>query len=141
MKVTDILKDKGTRIITVRLREPIETAVQILSRENVGALVVKDVCRTEGNVVVGMFSERDVVRALVDKGPKVLQMTVEDLMSKTIVSCSPDDELDEVIDLMDRHQVRHLPVLEEQTLIGVVSIRDVVHAVRQSRQGAAPAAV
>lgn len=140
MKVADILKDKGTRIITVRLREPIETAVQILARENVGALVVKDVCRTEGNVVVGMFSERDVVRALVDKGPKVLQMTVEELMSKTIISCSPDDDLDDVIELMDRHQIRHLPVLEEQTLIGVVSIRDVVHMVRQDRQRVAEAA-
>lgn len=111
--------------------------MQILSRENVGALVVKDVCRTEGNVVVGMFSERDVVRALAEKGPKVLQMTVEELMSKTIISCSPDDDLDDVIELMDQHRIRHLPVLEEQTLIGVVSIRDVVHMVRQDRQRAA----
>lgn len=139
MKVAEILKDKGTRIITVRLREPIETAMQILSRENVGALVVKDVCRTEGNVVVGMFSERDVVRALAEKGPKVLQMTVEELMSKTIISCSPDDDLDDVIELMDQHKIRHLPVLEEQALIGVVSIRDVVHMVRQDRQRAAAA--
>lgn len=132
MKVADILKDKGTRIITVRLREPIEVAIQLLRKENVGALVVKDVCRTEGNVVVGMFSERDVVHALADKGPRALQMTVEEVMSKTLVSCGTEDDLDRIIELMNRHQIRHLPVLEAQNLIGVISIREVVRMLQQN---------
>ncbi len=64
MKVGDILRSKkGTRIVTVRMNETVATAAQLLRTENVGALVVKDVCRTEGNVAVGMFSERDVTRA------------------------------------------------------------------------------
>lgn len=132
MKVADILKNKGTRIITVRLREPIEVAIQLLRKENVGALVVKDVCRTEGNVVVGMFSERDVVHALADKGARALQMTVEEVMSKTLVSCGTDDELDRIVELMNHHQIRHLPVLEAQNLIGVISIREVVRMLQEN---------
>lgn len=130
MKVADILRQKGTRIITVRLREPVETAAKLLRTENIGALVVKDVCRTEGNVVVGMFSERDVVRAIVDHGPEAMQMTVEKLMSKKLISCAPHDELSAVMEKMDGNGVRHLPVLEDHTLIGVISVRDVIHALR-----------
>lgn len=140
MDVAEILKEKGTRIITVRLRETVDVAARLLRSENIGALVVKDVCRTEGNVVVGMFSERDVLRALVDHGPGVMQMAVEDLMSKTLVSCAPEDDLFAVARLMDEHRIRHLPVMENHTLIGVISVRDVVHATLTQRAAeAAPA--
>lgn len=126
MKVADILKSKGTRIITVRLGETVETAARLLKSENIGALVVKDVCRTEGNVVLGMFSERDVVRALVDHGPAAMKMAVSALMTPKVIACKPDDDVQQVLELMDRHQIRHVPVLEEFTLVGVLSVRDVL---------------
>lgn len=126
MKVEQILRNKGARIVSVRMNESVEVAARLLRRENIGALVVKDVCRTEGDVVVGMISERDILRALADHGAAALKMPVSRLMSRTVVSCSARDGVERVLELMDRHHVRHLPVLDEHTLIGVVSIRDVI---------------
>lgn len=134
MKVEDILKRKGTRIITVRVGETVEVAARLLKSENVGALVVKDVCRTEGNVVVGMFSERDIARALLDHGAAVLSMPVSTLMSRTLVSCSSADPVETVLELMERHHLRHLPVIDDQTLVGVVSVRDLIRTCLEAMQ-------
>ncbi len=68
MKVKQLLLEKGTRIISVRMDETVETAARILRDENIGAIVVKDVCNTEGDTVVGMFSERDFLRAMLERG-------------------------------------------------------------------------
>ena len=130
MRVEQILRKKGTRIITVRLREPVAAAAKIMATENIGALVVTDVVHTEGSTVVGMFSERDVLRALVEKGQNVMRMPVESLMSKTLISCHPNDDIDDVMEKMDRHGIRHVPVLEGHTLVGVISVRDVIHVLR-----------
>ncbi|WP_207459748.1 CBS domain-containing protein [Azospirillum sp. SYSU D00513] len=126
MKVEDILRRKGTRINTVRVNEPIETALRLMASENIGALVVKDVCRTEGNTVVGVISERDVVRGLVQQGPTVLKQTVATLMSKNPICCAPGDSIRHVLSLMDKHSIRHVPVLEGMNLIGVISVRDFI---------------
>src|SRR3546814_11505704 len=107
MKVEDILRRKGTRIVMVRVGETVEVAARLLRSENIGALVVKDVCRTEGNVVVGMFSERDIARALLDHGAAVLQMPVSALMSRTLISCTSRDSVETVLELMERHHLRH----------------------------------
>jgi CBS domain-containing protein len=130
MRVEQILREKGTRIISVRLREPVSVATKIMASENIGALVVTDVVHTEGSTVVGMFSERDVLRALVEKGQEIMRMPVESLMSKTLISCRPNDDLGDVMEKMDRHGIRHVPVIEGHTLIGVVSVRDVIHVLR-----------
>jgi CBS domain-containing protein len=130
MRVEQILRKKGTRIITVRLREPVAVAARIMASENIGALVVTDVVHTEGSTVVGMFSERDVLRALVGKGQDVMRLPVENLMSKTLISCRPNDDLGDVMEKMDRHGIRHVPVLEGHTLVGVISVRDVIHELR-----------
>ncbi len=137
MKVEQILRGKGTRIATVRMNETVETAVKLLHREQVGALVVKDVVRTEGNTVVGMFSERDVVRAIADHSTAALKMKVSALMSMNVISCSPNDTLDHVRQLMNNNHIRHVPVLDEYTLIGVVSVRDLI-AVLEADPTAAP---
>jgi CBS domain-containing protein len=126
MKVQDIMRKKGTRIVMIRMNETVEMAARLLRRENIGALVVKDVVRTEGNTAVGVFSERDVLQAIVDHGAAALKIPVSKLMSTNIISCSPDDEIDHVFDLMDRHHIRHVPVFEGGTLIGVISIRDIL---------------
>jgi CBS domain-containing protein len=128
MKVEQLLIRKGTRIISVRMNETVETAARMLRRENIGAVVVKDVCGTEGDTIVGMLSERDFLRAIVDSGPGILKKPVSSLMSRPVVSCSPRDEVDHVIELFNRHHIRHVPVIDQEALIGVISIRDVIAA-------------
>lgn len=126
MKVAELLRKKGTRILTARMDEPVEAAARLLSKENVGALVVKDSVSTEGDTIVGMFSERDLLHAVVEHGAAALKKPIAALMSKKVISCRPDDDLRAVLELMDRHYVRHLPVIDGTTLIGVVSIRDFI---------------
>jgi CBS domain-containing protein len=130
-RVGDVLRQKDTRIITIRLRETVAMAVSLMNRENVHALVVKDVCRTEGNVVVGVFSERDVARGAAAHGAAVLNLPVSHFVNRPLVSCAANDTIDMVLQLMDEHQVRLLPVLEEHTLIGVISVSDIIrHSVQ-----------
>ena len=126
MKVADLMRKKGTRIVMIRMNETVEMAARLLRRENIGALVVEDVVQTEGNTAVGMFSERDVLQAVVNHGAAALKMPVSKLMSTKIISCSPDDEIEHVFDLMDHHHIRHVPVFERGAVIGVISIRDVL---------------
>ncbi|MDQ2104636.1 CBS domain-containing protein [Azospirillum isscasi] len=128
MRVEDILRRKGTRIGTVRINETVETALRLLKAENTGALVVKDVCRTEGNTVVGVISERDIVRGLTDRGPGILALPVTAVMSNHPVCCAPGDSVRRVLQLMDEHTVRHIPVLDGASLVGVVSVRDLIKA-------------
>src|ERR1700704_6498292 len=130
--IGDVLRLKDTRIITIRLRETVAMAVTLMKRENIHALVVKDVCRTEGNVVVGIFSERDVARGLTAHGPAVLNMPVATFLNRPLVSCTTNYSVDAVLQLMDEHQVRLLPVLENHTLIGVISISDVIRHLVQA---------
>jgi CBS domain-containing protein len=130
MKVADILREKGTRIITVGRGEPVTTAARLMATEKIGALVVKDVVSTEGDTCVGVLSERDIVRGLVEFGPAVMQFPVEKLMTGKLISCARHDDLSSVMDKMDHHGIRHLPVLEDFTLIGVISVRDVIGALR-----------
>jgi CBS domain-containing protein len=103
-----------------------------MNRENVHALVVKDVCRTEGNVVVGVFSESDFTRGVAAHGPAVLNLPVSHFVDRPLVSCSANDTANTVLQLMDEHQVRLLPVLEDHTLIGVISISDVIRHLVQA---------
>lgn len=133
MLVADLMKLKSARVPTIRMTETIEMAATLLNRERIGAVVVKDACGSEGVTVVGIFSERDVVRAVAEKGPAALKTPVADLMSRNMISCSMEDSVDHVRALMDTHHVRHLPVLQEHQLVGVLSIRDILsHDVRRA---------
>jgi CBS domain-containing protein len=126
MTVADLLRTKPTRILSARMDETVETVARLMSRENIGALVVKDEVGNEGDTLVGVFSERDLLHAIVAQGPAVLKRPVAALMSKGVVSCRPGDDLSTVLDLMQKHQIRHVPVVDGTTLIGVVSIRDFI---------------
>ncbi|MCK0208350.1 CBS domain-containing protein [Starkeya koreensis] len=131
MLVADLMKLKNARVPTIRMSETVEMAATLLNRERIGAVVVKDACGSEGDTVVGIFSERDVVRAVAERGASALRVPVGELMSRNMISCAMDDTVDHVRALMDSHHVRHLPVLEEHQLVGVLSIRDVLaHDVR-----------
>ncbi|BAF89634.1 MULTISPECIES: CBS domain-containing protein [Azorhizobium] len=127
ISVDDILREKrDTRIVTVRMNETIATAAMIMRRENVSSVVVKDVCRTEGNTVVGVFSERDVTRALVEHGANTPSLTVGAFLKRQVISCALTDSIVTVLRLMDEHQVRHLPVMQEHALVGVISATDLM---------------
>jgi CBS domain-containing protein len=126
MKVGDILRKKTARISTIRMNETVAIAAQLMRAGNVSALVVKDVVRTEGNTAVGMFTERDVVRAIAEHGAAGVNMKVSQLISvQQLVSCSSNDTLEEVRHLMNQHHIRHLPVIDDHSLCGVISIRDI----------------
>ena len=123
MKVGDILRNKTARVITVRMNETVGVAAQLMRAGNVSALVVKDVVRTEGNTAAGMFTERDVVRAI------GVNLKVSQLISpQRLISCSTTDTLEHVRHLMNVHHIRHLPVIDDFALAGVISMRDVSSA-------------
>lgn len=126
MKIGELLRNSQRRISTVSAAETVATALQVMRDDNVGMLVVKDICRTEHDTVLGTITERDVVAALADRGPAVLKQPVRAAMARQFVSCGPNDSLAHVLDLMDRYGLSYMPVIEGYTLIGIVSVQDVI---------------
>jgi CBS domain-containing protein len=126
MQVGDILRRKVARVATVRMDETVAIAAQLMRANNIGALVVKDVVQTEGNTAVGMFTERDVVRAVAEHGAAGLNLKVSKFISvQQLVCCGSTDSLEHIRGLMDKNFVRHLPVIDNCSLIGVISISDI----------------
>ena len=124
MKVTEILRSKGADVITIWPGASLRSAVERMAKRNVGALVVVD----DAGKVVGMVSEREVVHALAETGERALAEAVADLMPRRLITCGPDDRLADLMAVMTEHRVRHLPVVEDGRLVGLVSIGDLVKA-------------
>jgi CBS domain-containing protein len=124
VKVREILDAKGRRTVTIRPDATVATAVHRLVLERIGALVVSE----DGRRVAGVLSERDVVAALAGEGAELLSAgrRVADLMTSNVVTCTPDDTVKHVMREMTRRRFRHIPVLENGQLAGIVSIGDVV---------------
>jgi CBS domain-containing protein len=122
MHVSDILKAKGSKVITIRPDLSIEHIAQRLRAERVGALVVSQ----SGTTVDGIISERDVAHGLAEHGAGILSRTAAELMTKAVVTCSPNDTIAHVAKVMTHQRMRHLPVTEGTRLVGIVSIGDVV---------------
>ena len=124
MKVQEILAHKGGKVVTIRPDATISTAVHRLALERIGALVVSE----DGISIAGILSERDLILALAEEGAGILapDRRVRDLMTKGVRTCRPDDLVKSVMAEMTRHRFRHMPVVEDGRLIGVVSIGDVV---------------
>ena len=141
MQVGDILRKKTARVATVRMNETVAIAAQLMRSSNISALVVKDVVRTEGNTAVGMFTERDVVRAIAEHGAAGANLRVSQFISvQQLVSCTSNNSLEHVRHLMNRHHIRHLPVIDNYSLIGVISIRDISTAFDEAATAMKPAA-
>lgn len=121
MYVRDILKAKGTDLFTIGPDEPVVALLKVLVERRIGAAVVAE----EGRLV-GVVSERDVIRAAAERGAACLDARVSELMTADVVSCTPDTTIDEVMNLMTRRRIRHLPVLADGALAGLVSIGDAV---------------
>ena len=143
MKISDILRHKqsdppgstagarsGSAVATITADDPVANLLAELAEHGIGALVV-----IEGTRVIGMVSERDVVRTLHDRGAPVLSDTVGHIMTTDVVSCTSHDSVDDVAATMTQRRVRHMPVIDDGQLVGIVSIGDVVFSrMRQLEQ-------
>jgi CBS domain-containing protein len=121
MNVESILRQKGTDVATTTPEASIKRAADWLRAKNVGALVV-----TSNDTILGIISERDIVRAFSQHGEAVASMRVKDIMTHGLITASLGDDLTHLMHLMTRHRVRHMPVLSNGKLAGIVSIGDVV---------------
>jgi CBS domain-containing protein len=122
MKVLEILKAKGMKVVTASPDEPVRTLVRRLREERIGALVVV----SEAGVPVGLVSERDVVYGVAVHGERTLSLRADELMTQELIGCAPDDSLKHVMTTMTVRRLRHLPVVDQGKLVGIVSIGDVV---------------
>jgi CBS domain-containing protein len=122
MKVASILKAKGVHVETARPDTTVYTAVWELKVKGIGALVLSE----DGKAVLGLVSERDIVRGLTEHGGKLLTLPVSQITTTPVLACTPEESITAVMARMTRHRVRHLPVVEGGRLCGIVSIGDIV---------------
>jgi CBS domain-containing protein len=130
MNIASLLASKGSKVITIQPEQTVRQAVGLLVEHNIGALVVVDGTRHP----VGILSERDIVRAAA-RSERVFAEPVASLMTKNVVLGLPHDDLASVGHTMTERRIRHLPVMDGGTLVGIVSIGDVVKAQRDQYQG------
>jgi len=127
--VRNILQTKRPEIWSVEPETPVMAALKLMDEKNIGALVV-----ARAGSVLGILSERDYARKLVLKGRSSSDATVQDLMTSSVITVTPDQSMDQCMDLMTSKRIRHLPVVENDKLIGLISIGDVVKAVISEKE-------
>lgn len=121
MTVAAILRSKNTEIVSVSSDQRVADVVTLLAQRRIGAVPV-----TDGGLLVGIFSERDVIYRFASDGAAVLDRTIGEVMTSPAVTVSPDTPLLSALGLMTRRRVRHLPVMEGNALVGFISIGDIV---------------
>jgi CBS domain-containing protein len=124
MKVTNLLATKGHEVATISQERSVIDAIALLKERGIGALVVTG----KKAPLVGIFSERDIVRALAASGAKALTLKVSELMSHDVVTCNESTELNDLMTTMTERRIRHVPVVDDGHLTGLISIGDVVKA-------------
>ncbi len=129
MKIRDILRTKGSEVISVAPDQTVLTAARILSEHRIGALVVRT-----GDEVAGILTERDVLDLAAGDPARLERTRVEEAMTSDVLVAVPDDGLDYVMGIMTQNRVRHLPIVADGQLEGIVSIGDVVNAVRRTME-------
>ena len=122
MTVKAILSKKGTDVLTIEPNKNLATAAKLLAEHAIGALVVTGPDRR----IVGIVSERDIVQELAAHGPAALELPLTDAMTRRVMTCSLSDTISSVMERMTQGKFRHLPVIEQGRLAGIVSIGDVV---------------
>ncbi len=122
MLVESVLRHKGTNVVTTKADVTIGEAARVLAAHRIGALIVID----DQQAIVGVLSERDIVRGIAEYGDRVYAMPVRQLMSSDVLVCGRQDSLQSLMAVMTNRRVRHLPVVEDQRLVGIVTIGDVV---------------
>ncbi len=122
MLVEEVLKAKGRDIITMPQNASVAEAARLLKEKRIGAVVISD----DGARVLGILSERDIVHALAEFAAAALEMRVSELMTQDVVTCAPGDSIVGLMARMSERRIRHLPVVKDGVLDGMVSIGDVV---------------
>lgn len=122
VQVSVLLQGKGSDVVTVEPNTTTEEVVAVLARHRIGAVVVS----ADGSAIEGVLSERDVVRALAEHGAAALGRRAADLMTAAVVTCQPDSTVEELMSTMTERRIRHVPVVVDGRLAGLVSIGDVV---------------
>ncbi|HEV2428084.1 MAG TPA: CBS domain-containing protein [Acidimicrobiales bacterium] len=131
MRVANLLSTKGRDVTTIDESGTVAEAVALLKEHRIGALVVTG----EGSPLAGILSERDVVRALAERGAAILDERVADLMTAEVTTCTEATTVTDLMGLMTAHRIRHVPVVADGVLIGMVSIGDVVKARFEELEG------
>jgi CBS domain-containing protein len=122
MTVKSILSSKGRDVTTIEPTATLEAAITLLAQRRIGALVVLGPERR----VIGILSERDIVRALAEQGPSVLTAPIAQVMTRKVSICSESDTVSDIMEQMTARRFRHVPVIDHERLIGIISIGDVV---------------
>ncbi|MSP95198.1 MAG: CBS domain-containing protein [Alphaproteobacteria bacterium] len=122
MLVAHILREKGRDVIVIAPETTLAEAARILTRNRIGALIVQD----RKGALAGIISERDIVRAVAEEGGDALGRLVSDRMTKDVATCEDTDTIEEIMETMTRCRFRHMPVVENARVTGIVSIGDVV---------------
>lgn len=122
MNIATILARKARDVLTLRPEDTVQTASTLLATNNIGALPVRDM---HGNLI-GILSERDIIRGVYQSGLETLNLPVGDLMTRGVKTCTPADDVKDVLETMSKYHFRHMPVVEQGQLTGMVSQGDVV---------------
>lgn len=129
MKVSDILQSKGSNVYSIISGLTVYDALKVMGEKNVGALLV-----IENDELLGIISERDYARKIILKGKTSHETLVKEIMTQKVISVGPDDNIEKCMELMSGKKVRHLPVLKDNKVIGIISITDVVTSIIASQK-------
>jgi CBS domain-containing protein len=122
VQIAQLLRRKGREVATIDRRATVAAALTLLAERGIGALVVSP----DGETIEGIVTERDVVRALPDQGAELLDQPVSAVMTSDVRTCEPTASVHDLARTMTDHRIRHVPVVEEGRMVGIVSIGDVV---------------
>jgi CBS domain-containing protein len=125
MKVINLLEMKGKEVYKIQENETVFTALQLLAKHDVGALIVTD----KKDNIIGIFSERDYARKVIGEGKSTKSTRVKDMMTTTIYFVKPENSLWDCLNLMTKKRTRHMPVIQNKQLTGLVSIGDIVNRI------------
>ena len=120
--ISTILKNKGIEVVSVSPGDTVLSVARVLTERRIGAALVRDA----SGALLGIVSERDIVRGMAEQGQGTTQIPVERLMTRDLITVTPQTRVTEAMSLMTRRRIRHLPVLENGQLVGLVSIGDLV---------------
>ena len=123
MKIEEILRNKGHDVVTITESRSVLDAAQSLVDHNIGGLLV-----TEGELLKGILTERDILRVTARSPGELDSIQVGSVMTRELITARPEDELTDIMDVMTQNKIRHLPILEGDRLIGIISIGDLVNA-------------
>jgi CBS domain-containing protein len=122
MRISDVIRRKGSLVVTIRSDETVKRLLEVLEQHHIGAVVVSD----DGSTVSGIVSERDVVRHLHTDGVGVLDQSVAMIMTTDVQTCTPDESIEDLGRMMTEGRVRHIPVVVDDHVVAIVSIGDIV---------------